>query len=198
MTQTELHPFERVVRAYLAAHPSIRHEWHDRTSKWWGDRREIDLLPSREGMPSVWASFWEGQITVGFGDQHTDFETFGRKISEEQLAQEAFSYFLELVSDKGYLPESSSAPSRLHTAVSSHRLRPVDAKFLLRVLPLEPGIRVRLEEFQVGVRELSPADCQELLDLVADRLQLVGFDREYDLTAAGRELEDVIDRLTTG
>jgi hypothetical protein len=77
-------------------------------------------------------------------------------------------------------------------------LRPVDADYLLRVLPLEAGLRARLEAFRVGQAPLYNADRAELRELVGDRLAEVGFDADYRPTPEGRRLEELIDLLFTG
>jgi hypothetical protein len=74
-------------------------------------------------------------------------------------------------------------------------LRPVDVDYLLRVLPLEPGLRARLQEFRLGRAPLLNADRAELQDLVADRLLAVGFDNDDEPTPEGRRLEELIDLL---
>jgi hypothetical protein len=79
-----------------------------------------------------------------------------------------------------------------------HRLVPPDADYLLRVLPLEQGLRDRLEAFRAGSGALSEDDCSELRELVGDRLCEVGFDEHYGLTPEGARLEELIDLLFTG
>jgi hypothetical protein len=76
-------------------------------------------------------------------------------------------------------------------------LRPVDAEYLLRVLPLEPGLRARLEEFRLGRAPLFNADRAELRELVGDRLVAVGFDADDRPTPEGLRLEELIDLLFT-
>ncbi len=77
-------------------------------------------------------------------------------------------------------------------------LRPVDADYLLRVLPLEPELRVRLQEFRPGRAPLLNADRAELRDLVGDRLAAVGFGADDRLSPEGKRLEELIDLLFTG
>jgi hypothetical protein len=76
-------------------------------------------------------------------------------------------------------------------------LRPVDADYLLRVLPLEEDLRGRLEAFRLGRAPLYNADRAELRELVGDRLAAVGFDRDDRPTPEGRRLEELIDLLFT-
>ena len=77
-------------------------------------------------------------------------------------------------------------------------LRPADADYLLRVLPLESGLRARLEEFRLGRAPLYNADRAELRELVGDRLADVGFDAEDRPTPECLRLEELIDLLFTG
>jgi hypothetical protein len=77
-------------------------------------------------------------------------------------------------------------------------LRPVDADYLLRVLPLDEGLRARLEEFRLGRAPLYSADRTELRELVCDRLAAVGFDPDDRPTPEGKRLEELIDLLYTG
>jgi hypothetical protein len=76
--------------------------------------------------------------------------------------------------------------------------RPVDADYLLRVLPLEEGLRARLEAFRRGQAPLYNVDRTELRELVGDRLAAVGFDAEDRPTPEGYRLEELIDLLFTG
>ena len=76
--------------------------------------------------------------------------------------------------------------------------RPTDADYLLRVLPLEPALRTRLEMFRKGSAPLSDEDRDQLRELVGDRLAVVGFDENYKPTPEGERLEELIDLLFTG
>ena len=71
----------------------------------------------------------------------------------------------------------------------------LDADYLLRVLDLDPALRARLEEFRAGAAYLSNSDRNQLRDLVGDRLLVVGFDENYNLTPEGTRLEQLIDDL---
>ena len=77
-------------------------------------------------------------------------------------------------------------------------LRPADADYLLRVLPLDPELRGRLEVFRAGRASLSSADRDSLRELVGKRLVEVGFDAGYRPTPEGTRLEELIDLLFTG
>lgn len=77
-------------------------------------------------------------------------------------------------------------------------LRRVDADYLLRVLPLDDGLRSRLEAFRRGEAPLYNADRAELRELVGDRLAAVGFDADDRPTPEGLRLEELINLLFTG
>ena len=78
-----------------------------------------------------------------------------------------------------------------------HRLRRLDSDYLLRVLPLTAELRHRLEEFRTGRGDLSPSDCDELRELVGERLAEVGFDGNDEPTPEGQRLEELMDQLFT-
>ena len=79
-----------------------------------------------------------------------------------------------------------------------HRLRAPDAAYLLRVLPLEPGLQAKLRAFGAGTGSLSDEDCETLRELVGDRLAAVGFGPDSEPTPEGLRLEELIDQLFTG
>ena len=95
--------FEVLVREFLEAHPTLRHEWKTQHSWLFGPTREVTILPSSPEVPEVWASESGAQIAVGVGDEHTDFEDFGRGLTDAQVAQEALNHFAELLHEHGYL-----------------------------------------------------------------------------------------------
>ena len=74
-------------------------------------------------------------------------------------------------------------------------LKPSDAEFMLRILPVRETLRQRLEDFISLGLPLMDGDKGELRDLVADQLVRQGFDKNYDLTPVGQRLEDLIDLL---
>jgi hypothetical protein len=85
----------------MAANPAIAHEWRKVPSAVAGDR--TDLICGGKTPREVWVSLRDNSIAVGAGGRHTDFESFGRKISEGQIANEAFAEFVKLLRDNGYL-----------------------------------------------------------------------------------------------
>jgi hypothetical protein len=45
------------------------------------------------------------QIAVGAGGEHEDFEPFGRCISDDEVAQEAFAHLTLLLHQHGYFDD---------------------------------------------------------------------------------------------
>jgi hypothetical protein len=99
--------FQRLAGEYLAAHPEIVWEWRH-TAKRWLHPERLDLIvpPLKEGAVEVWVSLGDGQLVVGAEgeervslreDDHRHFEDYGRNITDEALAQEAFGYFVDLL-----------------------------------------------------------------------------------------------------
>src|SRR5271155_526246 len=93
--------FRELAQDLMAAYPAIAHEWRDVPSAVAGDR--TDLVCAGKTPREVWVTLREDSIAVGAGDRHTDFESFGRKISVDQIAKEAFAEFVKLLRDNGHL-----------------------------------------------------------------------------------------------
>ena len=89
----------------LARYPSIRHEWRPVRSRWAGDR--LDLVCNPGSSDEVWASIRDGTIAVGAGEDHEDFEGFGRDLSEAAVAHQAFTHLLTLLREHGH-PEAAA------------------------------------------------------------------------------------------
>jgi hypothetical protein len=68
----------------------------------WGDRRDLVCAP---GQPNEVISSLEGtQIAVGpTAGEHEDFEDFGRSMSDEDVAHEAFARFVEILTETGHV-----------------------------------------------------------------------------------------------
>jgi hypothetical protein len=94
--------FEELAVAFLAQHPDLRHEWRD-VASWIGSyRRDLVCAP---GQPNeVFASLKGTQIAVGpTVGEHEDFEDFGRGLSDEDVAREAFARFVEILTETGHI-----------------------------------------------------------------------------------------------
>jgi len=91
--------FEKLARAFLSQNPGIRHEWRQIRSIWDGGRTDLICAPGEDN--EVFASLRSWQITVGAGHEDEDFEDWGRDLSDEEVAKEAFVYFLGLLERNG-------------------------------------------------------------------------------------------------
>jgi len=103
MTESLSSSFERMVREFLEGHPSVQHRWKEVPSPWWGPRKDLIFESPRPGVSSVFATICDGQITVGTATDDEDFERFGRKLSEMEVAQLAFARLVQLLREGGYL-----------------------------------------------------------------------------------------------
>ncbi len=100
--------FESLARRFLSEHPEVRHEWREVKSRWVGDR--VDLVCGAGAANEVFASLLDGQIAVGLtSGVHQDFEDFGRGRTDEEVAREAFDYFLKLLRDHGHVERASTS-----------------------------------------------------------------------------------------
>jgi hypothetical protein len=52
----------------------------------------------------VWATLRPGAVAVGLGPDHVDFERFGRKLSDNELAAQAFDHFCSLLVRSKLIP----------------------------------------------------------------------------------------------
>ena len=93
--------FESLARQFLAAHPEVHHEWRQiRGLFGWGVAR-TDLLCAPCEEREVFASLHGGQITVGNNSEDTDFEPWGRNMSQAEVEREAFAFFVQLLERSG-------------------------------------------------------------------------------------------------
>ena len=90
-----------LANAFFVDHPEIAHEWRTVKSWWWGDG--VDLVCAPGAANEVYASLRGGQIAVGDQADHQDFEDFGRGLSDQDLAREAFDDLVELLRRHGHL-----------------------------------------------------------------------------------------------
>ena len=77
-----------MAREYFAQHPDIPHTWREIKDAS-GGRTDLVLWPGTS--LEVFASLTESQITVGDGNTAEDFESFGRSLSDKELACEAWA-----------------------------------------------------------------------------------------------------------
>jgi hypothetical protein len=97
--------FERLAKAFLSYHPEVAHEWRQVKSRVDGDR--IDLVCGAGSPNEVFASLLGYQIALGLTQgEHQDFEDFGRGLTDEQLAAEAFERFINLLDSYGHMASS--------------------------------------------------------------------------------------------
>jgi hypothetical protein len=97
--------FERLARDFLAGRASLRHDWRNVRSRLSGNRLDLVFQSPSPKVPEVFVSLNERQITVGAGKSHEDFEDFGRGLTDEQVAQRAFSRLIELLKEHGYISD---------------------------------------------------------------------------------------------
>jgi hypothetical protein len=87
--------FEQLANDYLSQHPNVPHEWRRIEDRWSGNRSDLVCAPGTNN--EVFATLRESSIAVGAGGDHVDFETFGRDISQKELATEALQYFMAVL-----------------------------------------------------------------------------------------------------
>jgi hypothetical protein len=86
--------FEKLAEAFFCAHPEIPHARREIPSLLAGG---ATVLACHPGSPrEVSASLTSHQISITAAAEQRDFEDFGRGLSQEQVAAEAFEYFASL------------------------------------------------------------------------------------------------------
>jgi len=90
--------FEAVGRKFLAEHPEIRHEWRQ-ISEFADSRTDLVCEPGSDH--EVFATLRSWQIVIGTKNEDTDFEDFGRGLSDKAIALEAFEHFVALLKRNG-------------------------------------------------------------------------------------------------
>ncbi|MBU1106243.1 MAG: hypothetical protein KKB51_06220 [Candidatus Riflebacteria bacterium] len=75
------------------------------------------------------------------------------------------------------------------------KLKTKEIQFMIEVLDLPKWLRNRLEYLMIQNEELTNEEADALRDLCGDRLQIHGFDKNYETTSEGNQLEDLIDKL---
>ena len=89
--------FEILARDFLSRHPGVPHSWRDIRDVA-GGRTDLVCWPDTES--EVFASLTDCQITVGTSEGAEDFESFGRDMTDEDLAREAMAALESLISKR--------------------------------------------------------------------------------------------------
>lgn len=106
MKRIETHEeFETIAREFLTQHPEIKHEWK-KISEFLDSR--TDLVCESRPNEGVFATLRSWQIVIGTENEDTDFEDFGRGLSDREVALEAFALFVDLLRRKGLLVQGHS------------------------------------------------------------------------------------------
>jgi len=101
--KVDTHPaFEAMAREFLAVQPEIPHTWRQIEGRW----SRTDLVCWPDTANEVFATLRNAHITVGTNNDDTDFEDFGRGLTDEELAREAFSLFVDLIRQHQLGPKS--------------------------------------------------------------------------------------------
>ena len=107
MSSSQRAEFERLAREFLAQHASLRHEWRVVPSTISGERLDLVMTPPAPSVPEVWATLRDHQITVGVDREASDFETWGRPMTDEQVAAEAFAHFVTQLRERHYIHDEA-------------------------------------------------------------------------------------------
>ncbi|MEQ5777167.1 hypothetical protein J4E05_16720 [Thalassospira sp. NFXS8] len=72
-----------------------------------------------------------------------------------------------------------------------------DIAFMLEKLELTPVIRESLQSMR-NPSDINEDMADEIRDICIERLDEIGFDEDYELTAIGKKLDILIDKLFVG
>ncbi len=84
---------------------------------------------------------------------------------------------------------------RCGEAVISVQLENSEYEYLISLSQVPRGLDLKLQEDCTAIT-LRRSQLDLLLGSLGDRLQTVGFDHNYELTAEGEIIEDIITKLT--
>lgn len=73
-----------------------------------------------------------------------------------------------------------------------------DVRYMLATLELTPELRQVLEQLSVEGGAVSEERADELRDRCNDKLDVCGYDENYDLNQDGKKLEALVDKLYVG
>ena len=89
--------FEILARDFLSRHQSVPHSWRE-VRDVAGGRTDLVCWPDTES--EVFASMTDYQITVGTRKNAEDFETFGRDMTDDDLARVALDALKSLINKR--------------------------------------------------------------------------------------------------
>ena len=75
------------------------------------------------------------------------------------------------------------------------KLLETDIQYMLSELKVPKHLAAKLKVGSQGLDKLTPEEFDILHDLCCEKLQVLGFDENYELTEVGKKLEDLIDKL---
>lgn len=70
-----------------------------------------------------------------------------------------------------------------------------DINYIIKNINLTDSIRKKLDLKILGFKKLDKDEIDYIYDKCGERLQVHGFDKDYNLTEEGKILEDLIDKL---
>lgn len=73
-----------------------------------------------------------------------------------------------------------------------------DIEYMLVKLELTPVLRQALEGLSVSGGNVDDDIADELRDLCNDKLDVIGYDENYNLNDDGKKLETLVDKLFVG
>ena len=73
-----------------------------------------------------------------------------------------------------------------------------EIEYMLMMLELTPALRHVLEELVASGGKIDDDQADELRDLCNDKLDICGYDENYDLNEDGKKLEALVDKLYVG
>lgn len=101
--------FRRLFGALAERTPALRFEWRDKSNLVSGSR--LDLVCAADTPAEVFASILGASIAVGDLSDHADVEDFGRDLSDDELADEAFRLLEQKLESHGLI-KPSVTPSK--------------------------------------------------------------------------------------
>ncbi len=73
-----------------------------------------------------------------------------------------------------------------------------EIEYMLMMLELTPALRQVLDELAISGGKIDDDQADELRDFCNDKLDICGYDENYDLNDDGKKLEALADKLYLG